>query len=86
MTREGEKGRVYSAVENEADGGLDRSAQLVQMLPGFEWLAWFGARPRVANNGRLADPGFHADLNAIGFPQNRYKEGRQIRSSRKCTK
>jgi hypothetical protein len=68
----------------QSDAPLARAAS--ETLGGFEWPAWFGARPRVANNGRLDDPGFHANLTAIGFPQNRYTEGRQIRSSRKCTK
>jgi hypothetical protein len=34
VTRADEKGRLYSAVENEADGRLDRLAQLVHMLGG----------------------------------------------------
>jgi hypothetical protein len=46
---------------------------------------WFGPRPRVANNGRLDDPGFHVNPTAIGFPQNQYTEGRQVGPSRKCT-
>jgi hypothetical protein len=85
VTRNGEKGRVYSTVENAPDGQLERLAQLMQTLVGFEWPAWFGVPPSVANYGCLDDPGFHANPTAISFSQNRYTEGRQISSSRKCT-